>query len=373
MTALSDGLFHTHLIVFSPFRALGIVWIRSLLAATLYLDALHFIHNVCLSKSLSLQSRHGLVPPAQWILHLVMQISLSIERDAMHSPYLSHVCRIIESTTRSLNNLIEHLHQSFFFYFLPNNDRYVSIGLYMPSVLLIIAACLLMALSLWIRVYQSSEAEERSKKTEATAPWFKNALILAMWVMILGLSCSFFLLLVLFSVPGASVRLDVSLLLTFVVAPLLFGTIERAMCRRLGHLLIAHFFNLQFELMRSLLLHFAALLLTLLSMMNYSLAALLACPILILPLLASRPTTNATLNQLQRLCWISLYYVPLLLAFLSSYFELGLDLCHLFVRHARYESWTLWLLGLSYYAITIAYYCMTGLYGHMITIKLKSE
>ena len=33
---------------------------------------------------------------------------------------------------RSLNNLLERFHQSFFFYLLPATDRYVSIGLYMP-------------------------------------------------------------------------------------------------------------------------------------------------------------------------------------------------------------------------------------------------
>ena len=45
-----------------------------------------------------------------------------------------HLCvfRIIEGVCRSLNNLLERFHQSFFFYLLPATDRYVSIGLYMP-------------------------------------------------------------------------------------------------------------------------------------------------------------------------------------------------------------------------------------------------
>ncbi|KAL0091128.1 GPI transamidase GAA1 [Phycomyces blakesleeanus] len=34
---------------------------------------------------------------------------------------------LVESTFRSLNNLLEHFHQSFFFYFLPQPNRYVSI------------------------------------------------------------------------------------------------------------------------------------------------------------------------------------------------------------------------------------------------------
>ncbi|WAR12524.1 GPAA1-like protein, partial [Mya arenaria] len=39
--------------------------------------------------------------------------------------------RVIEGIFRSLNNLLERFHQSFFFYLLPGTQRYVSIGLYM--------------------------------------------------------------------------------------------------------------------------------------------------------------------------------------------------------------------------------------------------
>lgn len=37
----------------------------------------------------------------------------------------------IEGTTRSMNNLLEHMHQSFFFYLLPKRDRFVSIANYL--------------------------------------------------------------------------------------------------------------------------------------------------------------------------------------------------------------------------------------------------
>ena len=39
---------------------------------------------------------------------------------------------VVEGIFRSLNNLLERFHQSFFFYLLPATNRYVSIGLYMP-------------------------------------------------------------------------------------------------------------------------------------------------------------------------------------------------------------------------------------------------
>lgn len=59
--------------------------------------------------------------------------------------------RVIESTFRSLNNLLEHLHQSFFFYLLMQASRFVSIGTYLPSAMLIAGNFSIMAIYLWIK------------------------------------------------------------------------------------------------------------------------------------------------------------------------------------------------------------------------------
>ncbi|KAG0245355.1 Gaa1-like protein [Mortierella sp. GBAus27b] len=56
---------------------------------------------------------------------------------------------LVESTVRSLNNLLEHLHQSFFFYLLSGVKRYTSIGLYMPPVIILGVSFIFQALSLW--------------------------------------------------------------------------------------------------------------------------------------------------------------------------------------------------------------------------------
>ncbi|KAJ2771669.1 Glycosyl phosphatidyl inositol protein transamidase complex subunit [Coemansia nantahalensis] len=59
------------------------------------------------------------------------------------------VGRTVESTLRSLNNLLEHFHQSFFFYILPANLRYLSIGDYIPAAGLMVASLLFQAMHLW--------------------------------------------------------------------------------------------------------------------------------------------------------------------------------------------------------------------------------
>jgi GPI-anchor transamidase subunit GAA1 len=58
--------------------------------------------------------------------------------------------RTVESICRSLNNLLEKLHQSFFFYLLMQSNRFVSIGTYLPSAMAVAAAYTVMATYLWV-------------------------------------------------------------------------------------------------------------------------------------------------------------------------------------------------------------------------------
>lgn len=59
-------------------------------------------------------------------------------------------CRVVESTLRSLNNLLERFHQSFFFYLLPSSWRYISIGVYMPPFMVMACGLVLSAIALWL-------------------------------------------------------------------------------------------------------------------------------------------------------------------------------------------------------------------------------
>merc|ERR550517_881752 len=71
-------------------------------------------------------------------------------RNRKRPPADFHVLgRIIEGTFRSLNNLLERFHQSFFFYLLPRGGRYVSIGLYMPMFGVLASALPITAVATW--------------------------------------------------------------------------------------------------------------------------------------------------------------------------------------------------------------------------------
>jgi len=72
--------------------------------------------------------------------------------------------RIVEGTFRSLNNLLEKLHQSFFFYILMNRDRFVSIGTYLPSAMLVAANFTIMAINLWLKSGQEDKKTGTTKR-----------------------------------------------------------------------------------------------------------------------------------------------------------------------------------------------------------------
>ncbi|XP_058035054.1 glycosylphosphatidylinositol anchor attachment 1 protein [Ahaetulla prasina] len=57
-----------------------------------------------------------------------------------------------EGIFRKLNNLLERLHQSYFFYLLPSLSRFVSIGLYMPAFGFLLLLLILKALDLWVKL-----------------------------------------------------------------------------------------------------------------------------------------------------------------------------------------------------------------------------
>ncbi|XP_017881920.2 glycosylphosphatidylinositol anchor attachment 1 protein [Ceratina calcarata] len=68
---------------------------------------------------------------------------------------------IIESIVRSLNNLLERFHQSYFFYLLPSTDTYISIGLYIRSLVLIIAAMFVKAFSMWQKLQPNKTTDDK--------------------------------------------------------------------------------------------------------------------------------------------------------------------------------------------------------------------
>ncbi|KAK5625500.1 hypothetical protein RRF57_001216 [Xylaria bambusicola] len=92
---------------------------------------------------------HAVGPHSSFIPYHVDAITLQPVGNGWHDEM--GLGRLIEGTFRSLNNLLEHLHQSFFFYLLIHKDRFVSIGTYLPSAMLIAVNFTIMAILMWVK------------------------------------------------------------------------------------------------------------------------------------------------------------------------------------------------------------------------------
>lgn len=97
---------------------------------------------------------HASGPHSSFIPYHVDAITLQAVGDGWQDEMAMGRC--VESTFRSLNNLLEKFHQSFFFYLLMQANRFVSIGTYLPSAMLVAVNFTIMSLALWIRSGRSA-------------------------------------------------------------------------------------------------------------------------------------------------------------------------------------------------------------------------
>ncbi|KAI4718133.1 Glycosylphosphatidylinositol:protein transamidase, GAA1 component [Aureobasidium sp. EXF-10727] len=92
---------------------------------------------------------HASGPHSVFMPYHIDAITLQTVGDGWHDEI--SLGRTVESLFRSVNNLLEHLHQSFFFYLLMQANRFVSIGTYLPSAMLIAVNFTITCILLWVQ------------------------------------------------------------------------------------------------------------------------------------------------------------------------------------------------------------------------------
>jgi len=110
---------------------------------------------------------HATGPHSAFMPYHVDAITLKTVGDGWHDEM--SLGRVTESLFRSINNLLEHLHQSFFFYILLNANRFVSIGNYLPAAMLIAGSFTITALALWAQSGRAP-AKPSAKPAMSTDP-----------------------------------------------------------------------------------------------------------------------------------------------------------------------------------------------------------
>ncbi|TID14081.1 Glycosylphosphatidylinositol protein transamidase GAA1 component [Venturia nashicola] len=129
-----------------------------------YADRLQTMLRGMLNQGLG----HATGPHSSFIPYHVDAITIETVGDGWHDEM--SLGRTVEGLVRSLNNLLEHLHQSFFFYLLMQANRFVSIGTYLPSAMLVAGSFSIVSIALWV---QSGRGEEQAVNPASTIPGSK--------------------------------------------------------------------------------------------------------------------------------------------------------------------------------------------------------
>lgn len=157
-------LFNTAVAIASGQMGIGVSLQRMWKHDDTYKERLRTILRGMVSQGLG----HASGPHSSFIPYHIDAITLQAVGEGWQDEMAMGRC--IESTFRSLNNLLEHFHQSFFFYLLMQANRFVSIGTYLPSAMLVAVNFTIMAIALWVqsgRPPKPKAAPSDSEKTEA--------------------------------------------------------------------------------------------------------------------------------------------------------------------------------------------------------------
>ncbi|KAK1753514.1 rhomboid protein 2 [Echria macrotheca] len=192
--------------------------------------------------------------------------------------------RVVEGTFRSLNNLLEHLHQSFFFYLLMQRERFVSIGTYLPSAMLVAANFTIMAIALWVKSGQpvqnaKKEPEQDGSDGNPSTPAVERDLFLPLGVVTL---CQFLAVVPLYLFNHAT---ESMLTPTFTIFAVLNTLLPFALSQYLTQYHAPT--TQQYQLIKSFSLLLLGMFLSSLATLNFSLALIIG--LLAAPLTFMRP------------------------------------------------------------------------------------
>ncbi|KAL8528167.1 hypothetical protein ACS0TY_005827 [Phlomoides rotata] len=144
--------------------------------------------------------------------------------------FLLRVGRLVEGVIRSVNNLLEKFHQSFFLYLMTSPSRFVSVGVYMIAFALLIAPLPLVAAALFSDASKSNSGKNEiqlkpsdpSESVPTLAAWkwlyaAKTVLFVYLWGAIVTLIPYF-----LNQIPNSSPSINLVLWITFSILSLFF-------------------------------------------------------------------------------------------------------------------------------------------------------
>ncbi|KAJ3693708.1 hypothetical protein LUZ60_009188 [Juncus effusus] len=119
---------------------------------------------------------------------LELSPKFSLTNENARSAFLLRSGRLIEGTVRSVNNILEKFHQSFFLYFLTGPNKFISVGVYMIPFALLISPLPILAASL----FNFNPTPNPNPNCNPKNPWrwlkpAKFSLLIQTWAVIVSL------------------------------------------------------------------------------------------------------------------------------------------------------------------------------------------
>uniref|UniRef100_A0A7N0V9G4 Glycosylphosphatidylinositol anchor attachment 1 protein n=1 Tax=Kalanchoe fedtschenkoi TaxID=63787 RepID=A0A7N0V9G4_KALFE len=112
-----------------------------------------------------------------------------LKNKARRTEFLTRAGRLIEGVIRSVNNLLEKFHQSFFLYFLTSSGKFVSVGVYMIAFGLLVAPLPVAAASLHAGYDKIGVYRRRIEKVPSSASEHDHTQISWRWLYAARLVC----------------------------------------------------------------------------------------------------------------------------------------------------------------------------------------
>ncbi|KAI3463034.1 hypothetical protein Pfo_019697 [Paulownia fortunei] len=279
---------------------------------------------------------------------------------------LLRVGRLVEGVIRSVNNLLEKFHQSFFLYLLTSPSRFASVGVYMIAFALLIAPLPLVAAALFTDASKSKSKKDEIPFKPATpgesVPTFtlwkwlyaaKTVLVVHLWSAIVTLLPYF-----LCQIPNSSPSINLSIWIMLSVLSLFF---TYAVSHSFSFLSTSQPQRMEWALLKSVTVAAAFIGLCLMSVINFATAEIGALLLVPMCLTAVPLRLDAKVNSLRAFVHGACNVLLLLAGFPPTVFLLlkgaldGFDS----IRFGDFWNWaeSLW----AWNSATYIYICMVHL------------
>ncbi|KAH8116816.1 Gaa1-like protein [Phellopilus nigrolimitatus] len=206
--------------------------------------------------------------------------------------------KVIESTLRTMNNLLERLHASFFFYIMTTPATFLKIGHYLPSVIIISVATMFGGLRAWVDA--GWRRAERDEEKEKAVEWVhrRRPVLDALLVMLVTHAAGALLFFVswkawMFHDGFLQLDLRPSYIMIAAVKFFVLSNSCAWLAARVGSSEASLDIAPLSSVLKSLNLCLASTVISVTSVLNFSLAALL-CVVLVLPLTLLSPAESDT-------------------------------------------------------------------------------